>query len=130
MTYLPKILLISVLLSYSAIASALPVLQGKMVLKSEDDPEITNMLNNGVPIQYRAIQLNQPKSFNLYDEVNDRDRLYKNQEYIQLVEKSQNLKKIPLMSNIRVTCDELYTQHTIHHFTQVLCIVKQIDILK
>ena len=125
-----KIFLISVLLSCSAITSALPVLQGKMVLKSEDEPEITSMLSDGKPIQYRAIQLSQPKSFNLYDELNDRNRMYKNQEYIQLVDQSQNLKKIPLMSNIRVTCDELYTQHSIHHFTEVLCMVKHAEVLK
>lgn len=131
MSNLTKILLTSVLLSCSAITSALPVLQGKMVLKSEDDPDITSMLSDGVPIKYRAIQLNQPKSFNLYDEVNDKDRLYKNQQYIQLVEQEgQSLKKIPLMSNIRVTCDELYTQHSIHHFTEVLCMVKRVEILK
>lgn len=132
MTNFSKILLISALLSCSAIASALPVLQGKMVLKSEDEPEITSMLSDGKPIQYRAIQLSQPKSFNLYDEVNDRNRVYSNQEYIQLVDQSQtqNIKKIPLMSNIKVTCDELYTQHSIHHFTEVLCMVKHTEVLK
>ena len=116
---------------WSTIASAATTLNGKMILRSANDPELIDMINQGKPIQYRAIQLDQPKTFNLPNEMDDGYQLYKNQRYIQLVAGSYNdLKKIKLNSKIRVTCDELYTQHSIHHFTEVLCFVKRIEVLK
>lgn len=121
-----KMLLISSFISASVFAQNpnTVTLEGRVILQEAQTEDAKQ------PVRYRVLQLNKPKNLLVSDEYSEDNVEISNVQNLQLAGvNAEKIYKLPLKTRIKANC-ELFSAHTGHHFTDVLCTVHSFKVLK
>lgn len=99
-------------------------LEGRVILQEAQTEDAKQ------PVRYRVLQLNKPKNLLVSDEYSEDNVEISNVQNLQLAGvNAEKIYKLPLKTRIKANC-ELFSAHTGHHFTDVLCTVHSFKVLK
>lgn len=99
-------------------------LEGRVILQEAQTEDAKQ------PVRYRVLQLNKPKNLLVSDEYSEDNVEISNVQNLQLAGvNAEKIYKLPLKTRIKANC-ELFSAHTGHHFTDVLCDVHSFKVLK
>lgn len=99
-------------------------LEGRVILQEAQTEDSKQ------PVRYRVLQLNKPKNLLVSDEYSEDNVEISNVQNLQLAGvNAEKIYKLPLKTRIKANC-ELFSAHTGHHFTDVLCTVHSFKVLK
>lgn len=99
-------------------------LEGRVILQEAQTEDAKQ------PVRYRVLQLNKPKNLRVSDEYSEDNVEISNVQNLQLAGvNAEKIYKLPLKTRIKANC-ELFSAHTGHHFTDVLCTVHSFKVLK